>query len=106
FSSAATPDPSAEQIGQLQRQIVELKQELEELSTAQQQAEETIAALRATEPEPASKISWFSEPAALLHGVALYAEAQPLAPPARSAIATRPRTGEVRRGPISLEPQQ
>jgi len=100
FSSSA-PDPSAEQITQLQRQIVELKQELEELSTAQQQAEETIATLRAAEPESPSKVSWFSEPAALLHGVVLYAEAQPAAAP-RSAIATRP----VRRAPISLEPQQ
>jgi hypothetical protein len=103
--STAGRDDAAEEIGQLQRQITELKQELQELAAAQQQAEETIAALRTHEPEAPGRGSWFSEPAALLHGVVVVQAEAPVPAP-RGTVAARPRTGEARRGPISLEPQQ
>ena len=103
FSSttSAERDAPADEVARLRRQIDELKQELQEISVAHQRAEDTIASLRSSEPE-AHQATWFSEPAGLLHGIVVYAETT--AP--RATVTARPRTGEVRRGPLSLEPQQ
>src|SRR5262245_13681459 len=102
---------SQAQVDRLLQQVAALKQEIGELTQAQQQARESIAALKAAEQEartPALAF-WYSDPAALSFGVVGPASTVGAAPPRRSAIA-RPETREPRRrdngAPLSLEAPQ
>lgn len=97
-----------EQINRLAREVEDLRQEIQELTNAQRQAAETIAALKGVERELQDRrfAFWFSDPAALHHGIVSLTEPSGTVAPLRGAVTARPRTGEARRTPMSLEPQQ
>ena len=71
-------DGGDEQIVGLQREVALLKYEIKELTSAQQQAADTIAALKAAAQDPQGRMAsmyWYSDPAALSFGIASRAEA-------------------------------
>ncbi|MCC6775408.1 MAG: hypothetical protein IT537_02045 [Hyphomicrobiales bacterium] len=107
---SAGRDEAQEQVARLQQEVDDLKQEVERLVATQREAAQTIAVLRASEQEAQERtaVTWFSDPAALSHGIPTTTEASAAAaPPARGPVTARPRTGEVRRAaPLSLEPPQ
>jgi FtsZ-binding cell division protein ZapB len=110
-TQSATRDDTADEVARLQREVEDLKLEIERLVAAEQQAAETIAALRASEQEAKERpaVTWFSDATALSHGIPTSTESSAAAapPPPRGPVAARPRTGEVRRAaPLSLDPQQ
>jgi len=99
------------QVDRLLRQVAALKQEIEELTQAQQQASESIAALRAAEQEPHGPppAYWYSDPAALSFGTTSVPRPVAGAPQPRRSATVRSETREPRRrdsaAPLSLEPQ-
>jgi FtsZ-binding cell division protein ZapB len=107
----ALQSAAAEQIGSLLREVAELKQEVSELTEAQQQAAETIATLRAAEQEMrAPPAYWYSDLAALNFAAGDQARPPLLAPARRRSATARSEPREIRsRGgaaPLSLEPAQ
>ena len=92
FSTKSTSGAD-EQIDRLRREVAALKRDVRELTEAQQQAADTIAALKAAEPEHnASSVSWYSDPAALNFGI-VSQQPQPgvIAPPLRPGATARPK---------------
>jgi hypothetical protein len=97
-------------VRRLAREVEELKKENEDLVQEQQQAAQTIAALKASE-QPATFVAWYSDVAALMWMPVHFdtTAAGPTAPPRRSAIA-RPTPRETPRidesPPVSNDPSQ
>jgi hypothetical protein len=97
-------------VRRLAQELEALKQDNEGLIQSQQQAAETIAALKASE-QPATFVTWYSDVPALMFGIPAHNEthAAAPAPPRRSATA-RPRPRETPRlddsAPVSIEPPQ
>jgi len=100
--TAAAPD---EQIARLVREVATLKQEIRELTTAQQQATETIATLEAEQDGRQRASFWYSETAALTFGIGGQSEPGATAAPARRSAAARPKPRR-REEPLSIEPPQ
>jgi FtsZ-binding cell division protein ZapB len=121
-SPSDTPRPEPEQaasqsekpdaaIRRLTREIEALKQANRELAQAQQQAADTIAALRSAEPEKNGAFaSWYSDLGALTYGVLAQSDGTASATNGRRSATARPKPREIPRrddgGPISLEPPQ
>jgi hypothetical protein len=115
-SSGSAADASKVHIERLTRQVEALKQEIRELTEAQQQAASTIAILKAAEQEsraPASEAYWYSDAAALHFGIpSQVQEADIVAAPSRRPVTARPEAREFRRrengsaAPLSLEAPQ
>jgi hypothetical protein len=105
-----------EQVDRLRREVAALKKDVRDLTEAQQQATNTIAALRAAEQEHRTTY-WYSEPAGLMFGlareqprpVAAAPSPRPVAaaPPLRPAAAVAPRPKPQRKRdavtPLSIE---
>ena len=92
FSTKSTGGAD-EQVDRLRREVAALKRDVRELTEAQQQAADTIAALKAAEQEHSgSSVSWYSDPAALNFGI-VSQQPQPgvIAPPLRPAATARPK---------------
>jgi hypothetical protein len=108
---SAGGEGSQEQVERLLRQVAALKQEINELTQAEQEARESIAALKAAEQEARTPAPayWYSDPAALNFGTVGPPSTVAAAPPRRAATA-RPETREPRRrdtsAPLSLEAPQ
>jgi hypothetical protein len=108
---SASRDGSQEQVERLLRQVAALKQEISDLTQAQAQARESIAALKVAEEEARTPAAayWYSDPAALSFGTVGPPSTVAAAPSRRSATA-RPETREPRRrdngAPLSLEAPQ
>jgi hypothetical protein len=99
--SAVGPD---EQVARLVREVATLKREIRELTEAQQQVTETIAALEAEQDNRQRASFWYLEPAALTFGIGGQSEPRATAAPARrSAARPKPRRREE---PLSIEPPQ
>jgi hypothetical protein len=107
----ASREGSQQQVERLLRQVTALKEEIRELTQAQQEATESIAALKAAEQEArtASATYWYSDPAALSFGM-VGATSTVAAAPSRRSATVRPETREPRRrdagAPLSLEAPQ
>ena len=96
-------------ISRLRRELEALKEENRELTQAQQQAADTIATLQTGEQESRGSLaSWYSDMAALTHGIATQSDGGTTTGRRSSAVRAKPR--EVPRhddaGPGSLEPRQ
>jgi len=100
-------DKSDDQVTRLLREVAVLKREIRELTAAQQQAAETIAALREAR---AGSAYWYSDLAALTFGFASPAEPGIVEPAFRRPATVRARPSDVGRresgAPLSLDPPQ
>ena len=106
----AAREGAEEQTTLLLREVAELKREIRELVSAQQEATETIAALKAAIPD-SSSVHWYSDLAPLHFGIATQQEPAVGETGARRPAAVRARGNEFRRReeggtPLSLEPPQ
>jgi uncharacterized protein HemX len=94
-------ESSRAQVDRLLRQVAALEQEIRELTQAQQQSSESIAALKSAEQESRTSTAtyWYSDPAALSFGTAGGPRPSAAVPPprrsatARSESRERPRDG-------------
>ena len=101
------------QVERLVREIAGLKQEIKELTEAQQAASEQIASLQAAEQEArnaSAPAHWYSDLTALSFESASPAKPAVVAPPAPRGATARPEAREIRRRdngePLSLEAPQ
>ena len=111
--SAATAPRTAsrggdEQVDRLMREVAALRRQVRDLSSAQQEAADALAAARATESRG---YYWYSNLAALNFGIASRPEPGVVEPPSGRPATVRARPGDVRRretgtgaAPMSLEP--
>jgi hypothetical protein len=111
--SAATAPRTAsrggdEQVDRLMREVAALRRQVRDLSSAQQEAADALAAARATESRG---YYWYSNLAALNFGIASRPEPGVVEPPSGRPATVRARPGDVRRRetgtgapPMSLEP--
>jgi hypothetical protein len=100
-----------EQITRLLREVADLKHEVRELTSAQQQAAETIAAFSAAATDTqGSSAHWYSDLAALSFGIVSQQDSGGTEATSRRAPAARARANDFRRrengAPLSLEPPQ
>src|SRR5205085_8663782 len=97
------------QVDRLLRHVAALEQEIRDLTQAQQEASQGIAALRSAEQESRQPVPtyWYSDPAALTVGAAGLPRPVAAAPPPRRSATARPENREPRRResgpPLSLE---
>ncbi len=108
---AAGRDGADDQVTRLLREVAVLKHEIKQLTSAQQQAAETIAGLQAALQESRSQPAyWYSDLAALTFGFASPPEPGIVETTSRRPPAVRARSGDVRRresgAPMSLDPPQ
>jgi hypothetical protein len=104
-------DKSSDQVTGLLREVAILKHEIRELTAAQRQAAETIAALQAAAPESRARSAyWYSDLAALTFGFAGPAEPGIVEPTSRRPATVRARPSDAGRrdngAPLSLDPPQ
>jgi hypothetical protein len=102
LATASVPD---EEVVRLVREVATLKQEIRQLTAAQQQATETIAALEAEQDNRLRASFWYSETAALTFGIGGQSEPGATTAAARRAAAARPKPRR-REEPLSIEPPQ
>jgi hypothetical protein len=106
----AARDGGDEQVTRLQREIAVLKHQIRELTGAQQQAADTIAALQAAAQDSQSRVAagyWYSDAAALTFGIVSRAEVGAVEPSSRRPATVRARPdlrGRDNGSPLSLEP--
>ena len=104
-------DGADDQVQRLLREVAVLKYEIKELTAAQQQAADTIAALQAAAQEARGPSAyWYSDLVALTFGFASPPEPGILESTSRRPATLRARSGDVRRresgAPLSLDPPQ
>ena len=106
--SSHAPDGSEEQVERLLTEVDALKQEVRELTQVQQQAVETIAALKAAEHDAqtrAAAAAWYSNPAALNFGIASRSGPANITPPAQQSATARPKAAPLpKREPVLPPP--
>jgi hypothetical protein len=100
-----------DQVTRLLREVAVLKHEIKQLTSAQQQAAETIASLQAAlQDQRAQSAYWYSDLAALTFGFASLPEPGIVETTSRRPTTVRARPGEIRRresgAPLSLDPPQ
>jgi hypothetical protein len=94
-------------VARLTNEVAMLKRALRELTEEHQRAAYTIGALQAEQENRALK-TWYSDPAALMHGFDTQSEASATPPARRSVVRARPREVPAREEgapPLSLDPQ-
>jgi len=102
LATAPVPD---EQVARLVREVATLKQEIRQLTDAQEHASETIAAFEAEQENRMRASFWYSEAGALTFGIATRSDPTASAAPPRAAAA-RPKQQRRREEPLSIEPPQ
>jgi hypothetical protein len=103
---AAVEKPEAA-VARLTDEVAMLRRELKELTEEHQRAAATIATLQAEQGNRALK-TWYSDPAALMHGFDTHSEANAASTVRRSVVRARPRevTPPREEGtPLTLDPQ-
>jgi hypothetical protein len=114
-SDAPTEEASSETpeavIARLVREVDSLKKQVRELTFAQRQAVDTIAALQSAEQELRGvSTTWYSDPNALTYGLTAQADAGLGIPASRRSAIPRTRARDAQRrddsAPLSLEPPQ
>jgi hypothetical protein len=124
--AAENRDGASAQVERLRREVAVLKNEIKDLTAAQQRAADTIAALRRAAMDSQNRAfgHWYSDLAALSFGIATQSDQSVAEPAPRRPATVRARSNEFRRRdngtprdtgaaqrdtgapPLSLEPQQ
>jgi hypothetical protein len=105
---SASREAMDEELDRLRREMDALRNEIGELTRAQQQAADTIAALQAAEQEarshPPPPVYWYSNPATLDLSIASQPPPGVVLPPRRPTTARRESRGVRRREPSASQP--